>query len=152
MESIRDRLTEVIKRYADGKSAVFASKIGVPQSTFQNYARGERLPNMDTMVRIRDTFGIDLNWLLTGKGDSMAANNPGIYSSGSGSIGINHNTISVVNGNTKKTERADQRGDRSLEGFRLLTDIIGSGNDDLISLAVTQLAGIAQIAQKQKGA
>ena len=34
----------------------------------QNYKNG-RMPSADHLIRIRETFNIDLNWLLTGEGE-----------------------------------------------------------------------------------
>ncbi|OOF65148.1 helix-turn-helix domain-containing protein [Rodentibacter sp. Ppn85] len=40
----------------------------IPYSSLQNYLRGEREPNVDTLVKLSIHLGINLNWLLTGKG------------------------------------------------------------------------------------
>ncbi|MFW6132360.1 MAG: S24 family peptidase [Planctomycetota bacterium] len=51
-----------------GRSA-FARTLGVPPSTYQNYETS-RVPPADVLVRIADTAGVDLRWLLTGEAAS----------------------------------------------------------------------------------
>jgi hypothetical protein len=63
-----DRLLRLISEQAKGKWTIFAKKAGIPHPTFYAYVEG-RLPNADNLIRIRDTFGVNINWLLTGQGD-----------------------------------------------------------------------------------
>lgn len=45
----------------------FAEEIGVPLRTYQTYERGEREPNLQTLIATYER-GWSLNWLLTGEG------------------------------------------------------------------------------------
>jgi hypothetical protein len=63
-----NRLLRLIAEKAKGKPSVFAKKAGIPHSTFYGYVDG-RLPVSEHLVRIRDTFGVNINWLLTGQGE-----------------------------------------------------------------------------------
>ncbi|MBI4928170.1 MAG: helix-turn-helix domain-containing protein [Anaerolineae bacterium] len=67
METFFDRLLFLINREASGKYSVFAKKCGIPHATFYKYVKG-RMPHSDHLARIHETFNVDLNWLLTGKG------------------------------------------------------------------------------------
>jgi len=58
----------LIDRFADGKIAVFAKKIGVNYKTFYPYINRDRSPNAETLAAIRDHLGVNLNWLVTGEG------------------------------------------------------------------------------------
>ncbi|SCY46385.1 hypothetical protein SAMN05216233_109212 [Desulfoluna spongiiphila] len=68
MENIAARLTEVINIKCDGKSTVFAKKAGIPVATFHNYMKG-RTPSAEAMFHVRETFGVNINWLLSGEGE-----------------------------------------------------------------------------------
>jgi phage repressor protein C with HTH and peptisase S24 domain len=63
-----ERLLWLIVEKANGKVTVFAKKAGIPHSTFYNYVDG-RLPSSEHLVHLRDTYGVNINWLLTGQGD-----------------------------------------------------------------------------------
>ncbi len=64
---MESRFHELVKDYAGGKKTVFAKMIGVPKATFFGYLDG-RNPKMEHLLKIRETFGINLDWLLTGEG------------------------------------------------------------------------------------
>ena len=68
MPTLIDRLLFVIEKKAGGKHTVFAKKAGIPPSTFQGYING-RVPHVDHLIRIRETFFINIDWLLSGEGD-----------------------------------------------------------------------------------
>jgi transcriptional regulator with XRE-family HTH domain len=71
-KGINERLRELVRIYGDDAPAVFASKIGLAQSTFHNYYQG-RDPSLGTLTMIANTFGINLHWLLTGRGEMTLA-------------------------------------------------------------------------------
>lgn len=64
---IEDRIREIMAEFTGGKPTVFAKKAGIPPSTFSGYLDG-RVPHADHLVRIRETYGISIDWLLIGKG------------------------------------------------------------------------------------
>jgi len=47
----------------------FARKIGADKSTIQRYENEDNIPKGDILRRIHERFGVDLNWLLTGRGE-----------------------------------------------------------------------------------
>jgi transcriptional regulator with XRE-family HTH domain len=47
--------------------AEIARQISVPHATIRNYFQG-RMPAPDVLIKIADSTGVSLNWLLTGKG------------------------------------------------------------------------------------
>lgn len=58
------RLREIF----DGASmAEIARRLELPHATIRNYFGG-RLPSSDVLIRIAETTGVSINWLLTGKG------------------------------------------------------------------------------------
>ena len=69
MGNIKDRLLKIVDEKQGGKATVFAKKSGIPPSTFQNYING-RMPHGDHLIRIYETFKVNINWLLTGEGAS----------------------------------------------------------------------------------
>lgn len=46
----------------------FASLIGTSQANISRYEKGEIIPSSDFLSKIADKLGVNLNWLLTGKG------------------------------------------------------------------------------------
>jgi len=48
----------------------FALKIGTDKSTVQRYEKEYNIPKGDILLRIHEEFGTDINWLLTGEGES----------------------------------------------------------------------------------
>jgi transcriptional regulator with XRE-family HTH domain len=64
------RLGELVEILADNKYTVFAKKAGIPPSTFQNYVNG-RFPKAEHLLRIRDVFRVNLDWLLSGEGEML---------------------------------------------------------------------------------
>lgn len=71
-----ERLLRLISEQAKGKPSVFAKKAGIPHSTFFGYVNG-RMPAPEHLVRIRDTFGVNINWLLTGAGEPYSPEEEG---------------------------------------------------------------------------
>lgn len=67
MATFTDRLLFLVEDLASGKAAPFAKKAGIPQGTFHNYVKG-RLPNVEHLIAIAETYKVDMNWLLTGGG------------------------------------------------------------------------------------
>ncbi len=66
--TLSERLLWLISEQTKGKPTVFAKKAGIPHSTLYNYVEG-RQPAAEHLIRIRDTYGVNLDWLLTGKGE-----------------------------------------------------------------------------------
>lgn len=154
MEKIQERLLYLVDKFSNGNLSVFAKKAKIPQSTMHKYING-RIPNGEALFRIHNTFGINLNWLLTGKGGEdikkdycLLSESKENYSHNTGVFGINHNNISIINGEGSGVSGIS--GVRSAEGMKHLADIIASGNNDLINLAIHQLAGIAGMVSKRK--
>lgn len=52
----------------DLSQAEFASKIGVHKEMVGKYERGQNVPGGDVLTRMREVFGVSLDWLLTGQG------------------------------------------------------------------------------------
>jgi transcriptional regulator with XRE-family HTH domain len=63
-----ERLLKIIAERASGKPTVFAKMAGISQGSIFNYVEG-RIPSPENLTRICETFGVNMNWLLTGKGD-----------------------------------------------------------------------------------
>lgn len=68
MGNLIDRLFFLIRDRADGRSTIFAKKAGIPPGTFHGYIKG-RIPKVDHIVRIHETYGVNINWLLVGTGE-----------------------------------------------------------------------------------
>lgn len=63
-----DRL-KVIRKYFNETQAQFAQRLGVKLLTIFRYEKGERSPGAEFLNKLSDIIRIDINWLLTGKGE-----------------------------------------------------------------------------------
>ena len=48
--------------------AEFSSRLDVHEQTLGKYERNKRLPDAEFLTRLRDQFGVSIDWLLTGRG------------------------------------------------------------------------------------
>lgn len=70
MKSFTDRLLVILKKFKI-KQKEFAKVVKISPSTLSEYKKGIKKPSMDTLYRISTEYNIDLNWLLTGKGEML---------------------------------------------------------------------------------
>jgi transcriptional regulator with XRE-family HTH domain len=47
--------------------------LGLTTGAIGKYERGERRPEAEVLARLRETLGVDINWLLTGQGAMFGA-------------------------------------------------------------------------------
>lgn len=66
MNTFKDRLTYLWRD--NPKPAVIARDIGMSPPGFNRIWYNDGLPNTETLIKIQESTGCDLNWLLTGKG------------------------------------------------------------------------------------
>ncbi len=57
-----------IRKKLDLRQEPFAKQLGTTQSVISNYEKGARLPSANFLKKLRETFQININWLLTGEG------------------------------------------------------------------------------------
>ena len=69
MDTLKQRLKYLVELLSRGKHTVFAKHCGIPPSSFQAYINGERVPSTVHLMKIIAVYGINLNWLLVGKGE-----------------------------------------------------------------------------------
>jgi transcriptional regulator with XRE-family HTH domain len=70
MLNLSERIAILIKDVSDGNVSVFANKIGMNQATIHNYTKG-RAPNTEFYFNVCNILGVNINWLLTGKGEKF---------------------------------------------------------------------------------
>jgi transcriptional regulator with XRE-family HTH domain len=66
MKTISDRIKYV---RGDLNQEDFAKKLGVSLGAVQNWEINEKIPKGDFLIRFREEFNVDINWLLKGEGD-----------------------------------------------------------------------------------
>lgn len=67
MDTIKDRL---IYLWRDNpKPTIIAREIGMSSPGFNRIWYNDGLPNTETLIKIQESTGCNLNWLLTGKGE-----------------------------------------------------------------------------------
>lgn len=74
------RLRAVRQRIGVADRAEFASKLGVPVSTYATWERGKNEPPATALAAYAWVFGVSLIWLVTGEGEmfsSLQSNNVG---------------------------------------------------------------------------
>ncbi|MCP4490351.1 MAG: helix-turn-helix transcriptional regulator [Gammaproteobacteria bacterium] len=64
---IHERIRQIIKE-TNISIPKFARQAGINYEVLRHQIRSERKISVDTSVKISNTYGINLNWLLTGKG------------------------------------------------------------------------------------
>lgn len=73
METINDRLEQIINALFDGNKAAFAKSIDLPPTGMSNYIGNKRrsIPSSEIASKIVLVLGVDANWLLTGEGEML---------------------------------------------------------------------------------
>lgn len=74
MKDFSQRLKQVIKEF--GSRYALAKVSGIPASSLQSYEAGSK-PGMDALATLARVANVDLNWLLTGRGEMRP---PGLLS------------------------------------------------------------------------
>ena len=66
------RLSLLIEK-STGKQSLFAEKIHFPESSISHWINDKEKPGADALLTIHEKFNVNLNWLLTGKGEMLIA-------------------------------------------------------------------------------
>lgn len=69
MKTICDRIKSIRGELTQKE---FAKKLGVSLGAVQYWEANEQIPKGDILLKFRNHFNIDLNWLLTGQGEPFA--------------------------------------------------------------------------------
>jgi len=69
-ETIGARIRQIRARLSQ---ADFSAKIGVHKDLLGKYERDQSTPGGETLSRMREVLGVDINWLLTGDGEMFPA-------------------------------------------------------------------------------
>ncbi|MCF1454744.1 helix-turn-helix domain-containing protein [Agrobacterium vitis] len=65
------RIRDVRRKLGDPDRSEFADSLGISKNTLAYYERGERTPDASTLAVYHERFGVNLNWLTTGKGETF---------------------------------------------------------------------------------
>ena len=65
LKAIGERL-EVLRKAFDLSQTEFASRAGIAQNTYNQYAKGRNLPRLDFAERMCDEYGVTLDWIYRG--------------------------------------------------------------------------------------
>lgn len=68
-----DRLRSARLAAGFESAADAAQRLGLAAHTYRHYERGDRHPPLDVLPDIARLYKVQLEWLLTGKGDSNGA-------------------------------------------------------------------------------
>lgn len=70
--TVGDRLDGLIKARDKGSVLAASRRTGLPQRTLAHIVKGDTAnPRRDVLLRIAETYGVRLEWLLAGKGAQM---------------------------------------------------------------------------------
>lgn len=70
IETIHDRISQLVQAYGDGKNTVFATLIGENEANIRGY-RSNIVPKYPLLEKIVKSLDISSDWLLTGRGDMV---------------------------------------------------------------------------------
>lgn len=62
MARLSDRIKELREDFGLSRLDL-AKKLGVNKSTITRYENGDILPTIDTLIKIRETFGVTIDWI-----------------------------------------------------------------------------------------
>lgn len=70
MDTVNDRMQQIVDQMFDGNKAAFAKAIGLAPTSVSNYLGKQRAsrPSADLLEKIVNSLDVDAMWLLTGKG------------------------------------------------------------------------------------
>lgn len=91
LRDIGDRLTHI---RADSSQKTHASTLEVPLRTYQNYERGDREPDLRTLLALVEQ-GWNANWLLTGEGPERLSQLQVAEGDGSQELSGEHLSVAV---------------------------------------------------------
>lgn len=97
METINDRMEQIVNEKFGGNKSAFASAIGIPRTMISSYIGGKKKskPGLDLIVKIISNLNIDPYWLLMGKrNSSMLLKGSGVRYNG---VGNNNNNTTTNN-------------------------------------------------------
>ncbi|OGI02594.1 MAG: hypothetical protein A2104_10435 [Candidatus Melainabacteria bacterium GWF2_32_7] len=60
-----------IRQYTNSSQEEFAKTLGISQKTISYWEQGRNEPQIETLRVLSDKFGINLHWLITGKGEFL---------------------------------------------------------------------------------
>lgn len=116
METINDRIEQLINEKFDGNKAAFAKSIGFPPTGLSNYLGNKRRskPSVEMVTKIITKLNVDPYWLLTGKEKysqsvHIGDNNTGNIATGNGNTQINGGGQSQTMGNDNEEEFVNLR-------------------------------------------
>lgn len=70
MDSISNRINELVNYFSGGNVSKFAIKSGVSEANVRNYINGTQ-PKSEFFSKVIEVFEINSDWLLTGKGEML---------------------------------------------------------------------------------
>lgn len=76
MKDIIKRLRLLVAETSGGNAREFARKCDIPYGTLQGYFH-KRLPHAEHLIRMADSVGVNINWLLTGRGEMFDVESAG---------------------------------------------------------------------------
>lgn len=68
VNSISERISELVKVFADGNKTRFASMVGTSEANIRNYVDNGKSPKFDFIKNICEQFEINCDWFILGKG------------------------------------------------------------------------------------
>lgn len=75
MTTLANRLRQLRSTIAKMSQIDFSAKIGIPQTTWGRYERGENAPDAETLARLCEEFEVLPAWLLLGQGPAQNGSN-----------------------------------------------------------------------------
>lgn len=115
METINDRLEQIINALFNGNKAAFAKSIDLPPTGMSNYIGNKRrsIPSSEIASKIVLVLGVDANWLLTGEGE-MLKSGPTDQSNAVSHLSVQGGEVNVTQSNTNSADNETVKTLRTL--------------------------------------
>jgi hypothetical protein len=138
MDEIGDRLNGLMQAHqlyrGRGQSAL-ARTTGVPQPTINRILGNKSIPEMATVVKLAEAFGVTCEWLLTGRGPKFIADIGGIEQSAN----VSHSGIPAENDLQKFPVNVTNALQAALTAFRTGADVRSADLRTIIWYALTPM-------------
>ena len=128
------RLRSVREHLGVAERAEFASKLGIPTTTYATWERGKNEPPATAITLLMSIFGVNIIWLLTGEGEMFSQSSP----TGAGALMLDRAAMKMAiealeEGLNDRSLPSDKKAELVLAAYDLLlTD--NSNKDSVIRL------------------
>lgn len=115
METINDRIEQLINAQFGGNKSSFAKQLGLERYNLSNYISSKRRskPSVDIIAKIVSLLDVDAYWLLTGEGE-MLKSGTADQSNAVSHLSVQGGEVNVTQSNTNSADNETVKTLRTL--------------------------------------